>query len=137
MSSSSVGASAAYVAADAVVSAAFAAADTTLRLADTVQVLATSTGAVAFNAALGRVGTLAMVATVASTVTFTNMVSGQSCTVISTQNATAGTLVFANTFFAGGTEPTVSSGSGAVDVYTIILIGTQLYGFVAGQDMKT
>jgi hypothetical protein len=109
-----------------------------LQLDDTVVVL-TAGAAIAYDALLGHVATLAMSETDATqTITISNLAAGESCTVVATQ-AAAGSkaLVFASTFFAGGTEPTQTAAAAAVDVYTVINIGGQLYGFVAGQDMKT
>lgn len=108
-----------------------------LQLDDTVVVL-TPGAAVAYNAALGHVATLAMSTDATQTITISGLVSGESCTVIATQNAAGSkALVFASTFFAGGTEPTMTATASAVDIYTIIKVGSQLYGFVAGQDLKT
>jgi hypothetical protein len=102
------------------------------------QVQALTPGAaVALDASAGHVCTLAMSADATQTITISNLTAGQSLTVIATQNGAGGkALVFASTFFAGGTEPTMTATAGAVDIYTVVLVGTQLYGFVAGQDMK-
>jgi hypothetical protein len=108
-----------------------------LQLDDTVVVL-TPGAAVSYDASLGHVATLTMDASATTTITITGLVSGESCTVVATQNSAGSkALVFDSTFFAGGTEPTQTAGANAVDIYTILKIGTQLYGFVAGQDLKT
>jgi hypothetical protein len=108
-----------------------------LQLDDTVVAL-TPGIAVAYDAALGHVATLAMSTDATQTITISNLAAGESCTVVATQNAAGSkALVFASTFFAGGTEPTMTAAASAVDIYTVINIGGQLYGFVAGQDMKT
>ncbi len=107
-------------------------------LDNTVQAL-TAGAAIACDASLGHVATLAMSETDATqTITISNLTAGQSMTFFVTQ-AAAGSkaLVFASTFFAGGTEPTQTATASAVDAYTVVKIGSQLYGFVAGQDLKT
>ncbi len=108
-----------------------------LQLDDTVVAL-TPGAAVAYDASTGHVATLAMSTDNTQTITISNLVAGESCTVVATQNAAGSkALVCASTFFAGGTEPTMTATAGAVDIYTIIKIGSQLYGFVAGQDLKS
>lgn len=107
-----------------------------LLLDDTVVVL-TPGAAVAFDASLGHVATLAMSADATQTITVSNLASGESVTVYATQNAAGSkALVFASTHFAGGTEPTQTAAAGAVDAYVINKVGSQLFGFVAGQDLK-
>jgi hypothetical protein len=108
-----------------------------LQLDDTVVVL-TAGAAIAFDASLGHFATLAMSTDATQTITITNLAAGESVTVVATQNAAGSkALVFASVFFAGGTEPTMTAGASAVDAYRIIKSGTQLYGFVLGQDLKT
>lgn len=111
--------------------------DNGTNLDNQVQVL-TPGAAVALDASLGHVCTLAMSTDATQTITISNLTAGQSLTVIATQNgAGSKALVFASTFFAGGTEPTMTTTAGAVDIYTIMKVGSQLYGFVGGQDLKT
>ena len=55
------------------------------------------------------------------------------------QDSTARTIAFpASVDWPGGTAPTLSSGSGDVDVFTFFTIdgGTTYYGFTAGQDLS-
>ena len=55
-----------------------------------------------------------------------------------TQDSSARTITWpASVDWAGGTAPTLSSGSGDVDVFVFVTYdgGTNYYGFTAGQDM--
>jgi hypothetical protein len=111
--------------------------DNGLTLDNQVQAVAGVT-ATAVDASLGHVVTIAMGTDATQTVTISNLTAGQSMTFFVTQNgAGSKALVFASTFFAGGTEPTMTATADAVDCYTVINIGGQLYGFVAAQDLKT
>jgi hypothetical protein len=107
-----------------------------LQLDDTVVVL-TPGAAVAYDASDGHVATLAMSTDATQTVTITNLAAGEAVVVHATQNgAGSKALVFASTHFAGGTEPTQTATASAVDIYTVMNVGGQLYGFVVGQDLK-
>jgi len=73
------------------------------------------------------------------TYTFSNPASSGSATAFTlkvVQDSTARTITWpASVDWAGGTAPTISSGSGAVDYFVFITTdgGTTYYGFTAGQ----
>lgn len=61
----------------------------------------------------------------------TNMVNGGTYILKFIQAASAKTLAFGNAYkWPGGVAPTVSTGSGAVDVFTFLSDGTNMYGTV-------
>jgi hypothetical protein len=76
-----------------------------------------------------------------TTFTFTNpSPTGKSCafTLIWTQDSSDRTITWPGTVdWAGGSAPSVTSGSGKIDVYTFFTLdaGTIWYGFQAGADM--
>jgi len=78
-----------------------------------------------------------------TTFTFSNpSPTGKSCafTLIWTQDGSDRTATWpASVDWPGGTAPTLTSGSGKIDVFTFFTIdeGTIWYGFTAGQDMLT
>ncbi len=56
-----------------------------------------------------------------------------------TQDSTARTITWPSSVdWAGGTAPTLSTGSGDVDIFVFVTYdgGTTYYGFTAGQDMS-
>ena len=56
-----------------------------------------------------------------------------------TQDSSARTITWPGSVdWAGGTAPTLSTGSGDVDVFVFLTVdgGTTYYGFTAGQDMS-
>lgn len=60
------------------------------------------------------------------------------CTIIIIQDSTPRTFAFTGVLWPGGAAPTVSTGSGAIDVVTITSYdaGTTKLGFVGGQDFS-
>ena len=94
--------------------------------------IATLSGAINIDASTGNVfrGT-----TSGNTVaTITNMLDGQSITIKVEQGGTH-TFTIAGVAYAGGTVPTLTSGAGARDVFTVIKIGGELFGSVVA-DMR-
>lgn len=62
------------------------------------------------------------------TVTFTNTNSGSQMTLFVVQGASARNVTFTGVQWPGGTAPTISIRSGAVDVITFVVRGTTVYG---------
>ena len=86
-----------------------------------VNTLTDAAGTTTLDCSLGNYFTLAMPAGGTTALTPTNIQIGQTINIKITQNATASTLTYAGTIeFPGGTAFTISTGSGEVDVLTLV-----------------
>jgi hypothetical protein len=97
--------------------------DTTIdgQLIGTVNTISDSGGTTALDCSVGNYFTLAMPAGGTTVLTPSNITAGQTINIKITQNATASTLTYAASIdFPGGTAFTISTGSGEVDVLTLV-----------------
>ena len=91
------------------------------RLTGAIDVLTDVAGTTTLDCSLGNYFTLAMPAGGTTALTPTNITTGQTINIKITQNATASTLTYASSIkFPGGTPFTISTGSGNVDVLTLV-----------------
>ncbi len=61
-----------------------------------------------------------------------NITSGKTATIRVIQAASAKTLLFDSSIKWSGAAPTVSTGSGAIDIFTFYVVGSTVYGAVFG-----
>jgi len=88
----------------------------------------TDASTVAWNAALGQVATFTFVSTNRTMGLPTNILDGAFYALKVIQNAGGNTLTWASGYkWAGGTAPVLSTGAGAIDIFTFESDGTNLY----------
>jgi len=91
------------------------------KLTGTVNTISDSGGTTALDCSVGNYFTLSMPAGGTTVLTPSNITAGQTINIKITQNATAATLTYAASIdFPGGTAFTISTGSGEVDVLTLV-----------------
>lgn len=87
----------------------------------------TDAASVAWDTALGQVATFTFVSTNRTIATPTNIVNGGFYALKVVQNAGLNTLTWSSEFkWAGGTAPTLSTGAGAIDIFTFESDGTNM-----------
>jgi hypothetical protein len=94
------------------------------------QALGTLTTAGTVNWANGSVFTATLTSGNACTFTFSNKASGQTIVVVLTNGGSGGTatVVWPTVKWAGGSVPVMTTGTAAIDVYTFVYDGTNVYG---------
>ena len=91
------------------------------QLTGAVNTISDSGGTTALDCSVGNYFTLAMPAGGTTVLTPSNITAGQTINIKITQNASAATLTYASTIdFPGGTAFTISTGSGEVDILTLV-----------------
>jgi hypothetical protein len=91
------------------------------KLTGTVNTISDAAGTTTLDCSVGNYFTLAMPAGGTTALTPTNITAGQTINIKITQNATAATLTYAASIdFPGGTAFTISTGSGEVDILTLV-----------------
>ena len=86
-----------------------------------VNTISDAAGTTTLDCSTGNYFTLAMPAGGTTALTPTNLQIGQTINIKITQNASAATLTYAASIdFPGGTAFTISTGSGAVDILTLV-----------------
>lgn len=109
--------------------------------AEKVQTISSSSGSVTFSMATANHAVLALTENVSS-FTFSNWPATSKLggrVLFVTQDSTPRTITWpAAVKWPGGVVPTVSTGSGDVDIYTFFSHdgGTTIYGFISGQDFS-
>ena len=87
----------------------------------------TDAASVAWNTALGQVATFTFVSTNRTIATPTNIVNGGFYALKVVQNAGLNTLTWSSAFkWVGGIAPTLSTGAGAIDIFTFESDGTNM-----------
>jgi hypothetical protein len=94
-----------------------------------VNAVGNSSGTITPDCASGNVQTITAVGNITFNA-FTNPVSGQTLTLIITQDATGGRTLTSTMLFAGGSK-TLSTAANAVDILTVSYIGTTYYASLA------